>query len=43
MQGHHRGQGKRLDMGKTGVRLRELDGLPIELIAEAIARSSIDA
>lgn len=34
--------GKRLDMGKSCVRFRRLDDLPLELIGEAIARTSVD-
>ena len=34
--------GKRLDMGKSCVRFRKLDDLPVELIGEAIARFSVD-
>ena len=34
--------GKRMDMGKSCVRFRRLDDLPIELIGEAIAEHSVD-
>ena len=34
--------GKRLDMGKSCVRFRRLDDLPVELIGEAIAEHSVD-
>ena len=34
----YRATGKRLDMGKSGVRFRRLEDLPIELIRDAIAR-----
>ena len=34
--------GKRLDMGKSCVRFRKLDDLPLELVGEAIARTPID-
>ncbi len=34
--------GKRMDMGKSCVRFRRLDDLPLELIGEAIARTSVD-
>ena len=34
--------GKRLDMGKSCVRFRRLDDLPVELIGEAIAEYSVD-
>ena len=34
--------GKRLDMGKSCVRFRKLDDLPLDLVAEAIAKTPID-
>ena len=34
--------GKRLDMGKSCVRFRRLDDLPLELVGEAIGRVSLD-
>jgi uncharacterized protein YdhG (YjbR/CyaY superfamily) len=34
--------GKRMDMGKSCVRFRKLDDLPLELIGEAIAEYSVD-
>jgi hypothetical protein len=34
--------GKRMDMGQSCVRFRELDDLPLELIGEAIAAHSVD-
>ncbi len=34
--------GKRLDMGKSCVRFRKLDDLPVELIGKAIAEFSVD-
>ena len=34
--------GKRLDMGKSCVRFRRLDDLPLEVIGETIARSDLD-
>ena len=34
--------GKRLDMGKSCVRFRKLDDLPLELVGEAIAKTPID-
>ena len=33
--------GKRLDMGKSCVRFRRLDDVPLEVIGEAIARTSV--
>ena len=33
--------GKKLDMGKACVRFRKLDDLPLDLIGEAIARTSV--
>jgi len=35
--------GKRLDMGKSCVRFRRLDDLPLDVIGRAIARTSVDA
>ena len=34
--------GKRLDMGKSCVRFRKLDDLPLELVGEAIGRTPIE-
>jgi hypothetical protein len=34
--------GKRMDIGKSCVRFRKLDDLPLELIGEAIAEFSVD-
>ena len=34
--------GKRLDMGKSCVRFRRLDNLPLDVVAQAIARTSVD-
>ena len=34
--------GKKLDMGKSCVRFRRLDDLPLELVGEAIGRLSVD-
>ncbi len=34
--------GKRLDMGKSCVRFRRLDDLPLSLVGDAIARTSVD-
>jgi uncharacterized protein YdhG (YjbR/CyaY superfamily) len=34
--------GKTLDMGKSCVRFKSLDGLPVELIGEAISKVSVD-
>jgi hypothetical protein len=38
----YRATGKRLDMGKSCVRFRRLDDLPLELIGETVARTSVD-
>lgn len=38
----YRETGKRLDMGKSCVRFRELDDLPVDLIGQAIAQFSVD-
>jgi hypothetical protein len=35
--------GKRLDMGKSCVRFKALDDLPLDLIAEEVARMPVDA
>lgn len=35
--------GKRLDMGKSCVRFRRLDDLPLEVIGETIARTTVDS
>ena len=37
-----RASGKRLDMGKSCVRFKSVDDLPMELIAETIASTSVD-
>ena len=37
----YRATGKRLDMGKSCVRFRRLDDLPLDLVGEAIARTPI--
>jgi hypothetical protein len=37
-----RATGKKLDMGKSCVRFRRADDLPLELIAETIAGTSVD-
>lgn len=34
--------GKKLDMGKSCVRFRKLDDLPLDLIGEAVASDSVD-
>jgi len=38
----YRATGKRVDMGKSCVRFRTLDDLPLDLVAEAIAGTGID-
>ena len=37
-----RASGKRLDMGKSCVRFRRVEDLPLDLIAETIASTSVD-
>ncbi len=37
----YRATGKRLDMGKSCVRFRKLEDLPLELIGETIAQTSV--
>ena len=39
----YRASGKRLDMGKSCVRFRKLDDLPLDLIAEAVAMTSVES
>jgi hypothetical protein len=34
--------GKKLDMGKSCVRFKRLDDLPLDLIAKVIARTSVE-
>ncbi len=34
--------GKKLDMGKSCVRFRRLDDLPLDVVAQAVARMSVD-
>ena len=34
--------GKKLDMGKSCVRFKKLDDLPVDLVGKAIARTSVD-
>ncbi|GMU40270.1 MAG: hypothetical protein AMXMBFR23_11360 [Chloroflexota bacterium] len=34
--------GKRLDMGKSCVRFKHLDDLPVEVVAEAVSRTPVD-
>ena len=38
----YRATGKRMDMGKSCVRFRRLDDLPLDLIGDAIARYPIE-
>ena len=38
----YRATGKRLDMGKSCVRFRKLDDLPLDLIGEAVGRTPVD-
>ena len=39
----YRASGKRLDMGKSCVRFRTLEDLPLDLVGEAISRTSVDS
>ena len=41
--GRYKATGKKLNMGKSCVRLKTLDDLPIDLIGEAIARTPGDS
>ena len=38
----YRASGKKLNMGKSCVRFKSLEDLPLELIGEAVARTSVD-
>jgi len=38
----YRATGKRMDMGKSCVRFRRLDDLPLDVIGEAVARYSVN-
>jgi uncharacterized protein YdhG (YjbR/CyaY superfamily) len=40
--GKYRASGKRLDMGKSCVRFRTLDDLPVDLIGDSIASMDVD-
>lgn len=39
----YRASGKRVDIGKSCVRFRTVDDLPLDLVAEVIAGTSVDA
>ena len=41
--GRYKASGKRLDMGKSCVRFKKLDDLPLDLIAEAVALTSVES
>jgi hypothetical protein len=41
-QAEYKKRGKKLDMGKSCVRFKTLDDLPLELVGEVIARVSVD-
>ena len=38
----YRASGKKLDMGKSCVRFKRLDDVPVELIGEAVSKTSVD-
>ena len=38
----YRASGKKLDMGKSCVRFKRLEDIPIDLVGEAIARTTVD-
>jgi hypothetical protein len=38
----YRASGKKLDMGRSCVRFRQLEDLPLELVGEAVARTGVD-
>ncbi len=39
----YKATGKKLDMGASCVRFKKLENLPVELIGEAVAKTSVDA
>jgi len=41
-QREYRASGRKLDMGKSCVRFREVDELPLDLIGQAVARTGVD-
>jgi Domain of unknown function (DU1801) len=41
-ESRYRASGKRLDMGKSCVRFRSLDDLPLDLVADVIGATSVD-
>ena len=41
--GEYKASGKRLDMGKSCVRFRKLDDLPLDLIAETVGAMPVEA
>jgi hypothetical protein len=41
-EANYRATGKRFDVGKSCVRFKKLDDLPIDLIGDAIASMSVD-
>ena len=38
----YQASGKKLDMGKSCIRFRKIDDLPLELIGKAVARTSVE-
>ena len=38
----YRATGKRFDMGKSCVRFRRLEDLPLDVVAEAVGRTSVE-
>jgi Domain of unknown function (DU1801) len=41
-QREYRASGKKLDMGKSCVRFKRLEDLPLKLVGEAVARTGVD-
>jgi hypothetical protein len=41
-ESRYRASGKKLDMGKSCVRFRTVDDLPLDVIADTIAATSVD-
>ena len=40
---HYKATGKRLNMGKSCVRFKTIDDLPVDLIGEAVARTPVES
>ena len=42
LQNGFRNAGKKLDMGKSCIRFKKIDDLPLDVIGESVARTSVD-